>query len=1076
MSTSKWSSRVLSALLALVMVVSLVPAAAFAADVRVGKAGIAFGSEEAYQVTAKVTVTDGRIQDVAMSHDAAAKGHENSVGYADKAIAGLKGKFDGISADDRKAVLAVDTVSGATMTSEGLKQAVLNALDLDKADLTFGSSNKELQPGVYTVPISLRMADKHESESKAGSAFPAMGRLTVSDDGTAVLEAGMQAVNMGPISDMAYNVTYYKEDNYTSEEYPVTVLETTVSPDSMPSAGKTVPTRISFQIPDNHSDGVYMRFSVDAMGEGTRPEAWLRIDYANAAVPGGATVAHGSAKVDQFGKYTIHADVTVRDGVIDGVAVTADDFISETHRPTNETKIAKVTKALKDTWNGMAPIQENAEKIFKAIMNPQDPDHVIDTVTGATYSAKAVRDAVMDAFQLEYQDEIINVPESVEPGVYQVQIGYYSDVVWHSLVEDVKTSAILTVNDDKSMTLDFETRSGTEKEPLYILGFNGVYENNDRDGRLTMDGCKTVMGLSSNDYEDENFAKGTQVVNHVTFPLLGGLEKIYNTNCRLYVPAMKALNGDLSGIRFENGTFNADVFAKIYWDTMEKIEEPVETSGMAGTMPVTMLKENKDAPSMCDDMFAANAAVELQGPNAVIRLLVANPIPGYPDEGKDGTIKDMTLTFQGKKYKAESLLGSGAMMTVKKDNTLFGLKKGEKIPAQVLSFTVPKAVLEAGTVAASAYVNVVMNSDVDFRIQMGNVQWIPAPAGFQVTVREDGKPYLTWDTVEGADKYEIQRADGQGDFQKFYATSKGTSDSLRHGSAKAGETYTYRIRAIVDGYAGTWAVSEPVQATLAAPEIHVTVNSKGKPVITWDKVAGAQEYEVLCGVPDASFEHLYGTKTGTHVTHGTANTGATYVYAVIAKANGVESQLSKRITVTALAAPVTHLENRASDGKPVLTWDQVPGADHYDVYRKVGKNGSYKLLKGDLHGTSLRNGSAKAGTTYYYYVVAVSAKGGESLQSAVKYITCDLARPDVTARLKDGKPYLTWDKVSGAIKYEVYRSVNGGSYKLLTTVKGTSLRNGSAKSGQTCKYRVKAICSNKYGNSALSYIDTVKVK
>ena len=354
---------------------------------------------------------------------------------------------------------------------------------------------------------------------------------------------------------------------------------------------------------------------------------------------------------------------------------------------------------------------------------------------------------------------------------------------------------------------------------------------------------------------------------------------------------------------------------------------------------------------------------------------------------------------------------------------------------------------------------------------------VDAPANFTAVIRDDGKPYLTWDAVEGADEYEIQRADGDGDFAAFFSP-KATSTSLRHGSAKVGETYTYRIRAIVDGQASEWVESETVQATLAAPEISVTINSKGKPYITWTKVEGAEEYEVIYGVPSASFEHLYSTKTGLRVTHGRAKAGETYVYAVAAKANGEYGQLSQMITITtpALATPETKLANRASDGKPVLSWDKVDGADHYEVYRKVGKNGEYQLLKGDVKGTSLRNGTAKAGTTYYYYVVAVSADGGKSVKSSTRYITCDLARPDVTARLRDGKPYLTWGKVSGAIKYEVYRSVDGQGFELLTTVKGTSLRNGSAKSGQTCKYRVKAICSNKYGNSALSYIDTVTVK
>ena len=500
---------------------------------------------------------------------------------------------------------------------------------------------------------------------------------------------------------------------------------------------------------------------------------------------------------------------------------------------------------------------------------------------------------------------------------------------------------------------------------------------------------------------------------------------------------------------------------------------PVDQLPKTGTVNITMNKDGESKASMCDPLFAKTAKVTLAGEQATLEILVANPVPGFPEEGKDGTVKNVALSFQGKQYKAESLVGSGAEMTVKGDNPALGLKKGDKIPAQVLTFTVPKTILDTQLVSASAYVSVVMNTDVDFRMDMGDVQWIDAPANFQVMVRQDGKPYLTWDAVEGADEYEIERADGDGEFKYFY-TAKGTS--LRHGSAKTNMTYTYRIRAMVNGVGGQWVEGDAVQATLAAPEISVTINSDGKPVISWTAVKGAEAYEVIFGVPNASFEHLYGTKTGTRVTHGSAKSSEVYVYAVKAKADGVEGQLSQMVTVGDLAAPKTELATRSSDGKPYLTWDKVPGADHYMVYRKEGKNGSYKLLKGDVKGTSLRNSSAKPGTTYYYYVVAVSEYGDVSRKSTTRYITCDCARPDVTARLKDGKPYLTWGKVSGAIKYEVYRSVNGQGFELLTTVKGTSLRNGSAKSGQTCKYRVKAICSNKYGNSALSYIDTVKVK
>lgn len=714
-------------------------------EVKTGVADVAFSGDKAYEVTAEVSVLDGKIVDVKLSHNAAAAGHQSSASYADKAMA-MADKFTDLSATDKAAIEAVDTVSGATTTSQSYKTAVLKALGLYQppkpADFTFGSANTELKPGTYVLPVSLRNADKHENASVAMGAFAPNATLTVDEQGTATVVVEMQAVEMGPIRDMAYNVKIYQEDNYTSAAVDAEILESIKKPEGMTEPGKDVPTKISFVVPNHDWDGVYMNFKVDAMG-GATPDGWLQLDYARAGVPGESEHHFGEAKVDQFGKYTIHTDVTVQDGVIADVAVTADSFISETHRPTNESKIKQVTEALKTTWNGMAPTQENAERIFKAIMKEDAPDDVIDSVSGATYSAKAVRDAVMDAFGLTYEDEVIHVPQSVEPGIYEVEIGYYSDVVWHSLVENVKSKATLTVNADQTMSLDFETKSGTAKEPLYILGFNGVYVDNDRQGQLTKEGCTAVMGLSSNDYEDQYFEKGTQVVNHLTFPLLGGLNKVYNTNCYLYVPAMNNLNGDLSGIHFENGKFNADVFAKIYWDTMQKVGEvpggediPVPADGKY-TADVVMNKDGADQPSMCDALFGGQVDVEVRDGKAVVKLYVAYPIPSFPEDGKDGTLKDFTVTYRGEQYVAASDITSKPTFVVKADNPMFGMVKGEKVPAQVLTVELPAAALTAEKLDVTAFVNSVMHSNVDFDLCLTNLT-AAEPAG----KIEDGRYYV----------------------------------------------------------------------------------------------------------------------------------------------------------------------------------------------------------------------------------------------------------------------------------------------------------------------------------------------
>ena len=559
-----------------------------------------FSKGKNYDTYAKVSVKDEVITDVELSHDAAEK-YPDSLSYAEKAKAGMQDKFIGKSSTDKAAIESIDAVTGATATSDGFKKAVMNALGLDKAkEFAFGSAQTKFEPGVYTVPISLKNANSHDTASVAGGAFAPEAKLTVNEDGSAVLTAYMQNVSMGPIKDMAYNVNYYKEDNCTSQDYPVDIIESMISPEGMVSAGKEVPTVISFKIPDNSFDGVYMNFTVDAMG-GASPDAWLKINYAGWGEPDGdGKTFKGSAKVNQFGKYTVDAEVSVENGLITDVKVSARDFESTTHIDTNKAKIQQVTKGLKNAWNGIAPTQENAESVFKAIMKKDKPEEVLDAVSGATYSARAVRDAVMDAFKLEYQDEIINVPVEVKPGVYQVDISYYSDVVLHSLVENQKTTATLTVNADKSMSLDFDLKSGTKKEPLYILGFNGVHIDNDRSKALTMDGCSTVMGLSSNDYSDQYFEKGTQVVNHVTFPLLGGLTDIYNTNCYLYVPVMNNLDGDLSGVHFDHGKFNVDVFAKVFWDSMKKIDD----------VPMPEPPENdNDIHNLADGSYIINGTV-----------------------------------------------------------------------------------------------------------------------------------------------------------------------------------------------------------------------------------------------------------------------------------------------------------------------------------------------------------------------------------------------------------------------------------------------------------------------------------
>lgn len=126
------------------------------------------------------------------------------------------------------------------------------------------------------------------------------------------------------------------------------------------------------------------------------------------------------------------------------------------------------------------------------------------------------------------------------------------------------------------------------------------------------------------------------------------------------------------------------------------------------------------------------------------------------------------------------------------------------------------------------------------------------------------------------------------------------------------------------------------------------------------------------------------------------------------------------------------------------------------AYNKVGpifvftfkKAASTKLVKADieLKCSSLKNGSGTVVTPKLVNNVRVSAE--------------PLKAPTVKGSnvASTGKIKLSWDAVSGAVKYNVYRaSKKTGTYKLNWSTTNTSYTNSSPTPGQTYYYKVCAV-------------------
>ena len=254
----------------------------------------------------------------------------------------------------------------------------------------------------------------------------------------------------------------------------------------------------------------------------------------------------------------------------------------------------------------------------------------------------------------------------------------------------------------------------------------------------------------------------------------------------------------------------------------------------------------------------------------------------------------------------------------------------------------------------------------------------------------------------------------------------------------------------------------------------------GKPMLTWNAVEGATSYKVYRAAKEDGTYGLLGSTSATSYTNTGAKAGTTYWYKVKAVNAAGESAYSNIVSgkvksVTPKpAAPVVKIGNSAASGKPMLTWNAVSGATSYKVYRATSQNGTYSLL-GTVTATSYTNTGAKAGTTYWYKVKAVNSAGESAYSNIVsgqaKAVTPKPSAPVVKIgnSAASGKPMLTWNAVSGATSYKVYRATSqNGTYSLLGTVTATSYTNTGAKAGTTYWYKVKAV--NSAGESAYSNI------
>lgn len=335
------------------------------------------------------------------------------------------------------------------------------------------------------------------------------------------------------------------------------------------------------------------------------------------------------------------------------------------------------------------------------------------------------------------------------------------------------------------------------------------------------------------------------------------------------------------------------------------------------------------------------------------------------------------------------------------------------------------------------------------------------PASPQIMITtESGRPKISWNAVNGADKYWVYRSVDGETFDYYARTDK---PSFTDGSTSIGTTYYYAVKAVAvlggrDVSSGR-STAQSIQCRPAAPSVSI-YRASGKPQLKWNAVSGAAKYWVYRSTDGVNFKY-YDSTTKTSYTNTGALLGTKYHYRVkaVAVVNGknvASADSGTKSLFTTPAAPGVSIYR--VNGKPQLKWSAVTGAAKYWIYRSTdGVNFKYY---DSTTGTSYTNCIAASGTEYYYKVKAAALVNGKNVASDfsnTKSLFTTPAAPSVSITTSKGKPKLTWKAVKGADNYYIYRSTDGKNFKYYNETDEAGYTNYSTNIGTTYYYKVRAV-------------------
>lgn len=313
---------------------------------------------------------------------------------------------------------------------------------------------------------------------------------------------------------------------------------------------------------------------------------------------------------------------------------------------------------------------------------------------------------------------------------------------------------------------------------------------------------------------------------------------------------------------------------------------------------------------------------------------------------------------------------------------------------------------------------------------------------------------VSWPAVEGLTGCEVYRDD---------VLIAWVTDANKYvdKSAKPGVVYNYQTKLIKENCI-TESKTDYSRYIVQIPTVKTKVN-KHNIEVSWSNCDDASTYVIYRKTSaDGAWKKLDYHGYSPYYDSDVKN-GYDYYYTVQVISFGEgEGGYNKTGVKGSYFRAVKNVKATQTTTSITLSWDKVNGATGYRVYRYDSSTGKYTEL-GTVKKLNAKITGLKSGTTYSYlvrpYRLLSNGKEEWAAYSSSDIITTATksAAPTLKATAGTKKFTLSWNKVAGASHYEVWYSTSAnGTYKLLTTVKGTSYSK-SCTTGKTYYFKVRAM-------------------